>query len=245
MMDNQNIQKAGDNAKQIGQIGEASSIDFGSITIEKNANGSAVISGNDNRVVIYQYQIQRQVEEDQLARVGEIGPNPYKGLLAFQETDGDHFFGRSEQIKQLWRKFRSLHESDSTIRLLPIYGPSGSGKSSLARAGLIPELARQPLPGYAQAQVKQVIARFSAPGARLITLAANANAETAEVTHEALFEHWRQLQNWLDGSRSDIRFQRRLDDAAVYWDENGRPSRGESLASSGAGFTRTLLSAGW
>lgn len=72
-------------------------------------------------------------------------------------------------------------------------------------------------------QVKQVMARFSAPGARLITLAANANAETAQVTHEALFEHWRQLQNWLDGSRSDIRFQRRLDEAAVYWDENGRP----------------------
>lgn len=156
-MDNQNIQKAGDNAKQIGQIGEASSIDFGSITIEKNANSSAVISGNDNRVVIYQYQIPRQVAEDQSARVEEIEPNPYKGLLAFQEIDGDRFFGRFKQIEQLWLKFRSLHESDSTIRLLPIYGPSGSGKSSLARAGLIPELARQPLPGYAQARVAVLV----------------------------------------------------------------------------------------
>lgn len=155
MMDNQNIQKAGDNAKQIGQIGEASSIDFGSITIEKNANGSAVISGNDNQVVII-YQSQRQVE-DPSVRVEEIGPNPYKGLLAFQETDGDRFFGRSEQIEQLWGKFRSLHEGDSTVRLLPIYGPSGSGKSSLARAGLIPELARRRLPGYAQARVAVLV----------------------------------------------------------------------------------------
>jgi hypothetical protein len=488
-MDNQNIQKAGDSAKQIGQIGQAESIDFGSIRIEKNANGSAIISGDGNRVVIYQYQIERPIAEDQSAKVGEIGPNPYKGLLAFQETDGSRFFGRSKQIEQLWNKFRDLHEGDSTIRLLPIYGPSGSGKSSLARAGLIPEFARRPLPGYATArvavlvpgthplealasvlarvatndptpvaktrefagelekvnkqgdydglrriadilpdiaisplivlvdqfeevcslcekqeerdafignlltgassrsrhvsvivtlrsdflgetqkhqvlnglfaeqgflvrtmneeelrqaicqpaelaghpldeatvellieqtqgregalpllqfaltriwegltqgkeaaetlktiggvggalageaqriydslpsdeekdiarrvflglvqlgegmkdtrrrteikkvvsqrdsleQVRQVIARFSAPGVRLITLAANANAETAEVTHEALFDHWQQLQKWLDGSRSDIRFGRRLDEAAVYWDENSRP----------------------
>jgi hypothetical protein len=76
-----------------------------------------------------------------------IGPNPYKGLLAFQETDGDRFFGRAPQIEALWEKFRGLHEEESAVRLLPIYGPSGSGKSSLARAGLIPELARRPLPG--------------------------------------------------------------------------------------------------
>ena len=37
--------------------------------------------------------------------------------------------------------------------MLPIYGPSGSGKSSLARAGLIPALAQRPLPGYDRARV--------------------------------------------------------------------------------------------
>lgn len=159
-MDNPNVhQEAGDNANVVGQINDAGSIDLGrrSITIEKDAISSAIISGNGNRVVIYQYQVDRQLKEDQSARVGEIGPNPYKGLLAFQETDGDRFFGRSKQIEQLWDKFRSLHEGDSTIRLLPIYGPSGSGKSSLARAGLIPELARQPLPGYAQARVAVLV----------------------------------------------------------------------------------------
>jgi hypothetical protein len=86
----------------------------------------------------------------------KIGANPYKGLLAFQETDGDQFFGRDPQIKELWEKFRSLHEKESSTRLLTIYGPSGSGKSSLARAGLIPELARRPLPGQDRARVAVV-----------------------------------------------------------------------------------------
>lgn len=84
---------------------------------------------------------------------GPLGPNPYKGLLAFQETDGDRFFGRDSQIQQLYQQFRALHESDEAPRFLPIYGPSGSGKSSLARAGLIPALGQRPLPGRERARV--------------------------------------------------------------------------------------------
>ena len=86
-----------------------------------------------------------------------LGANPYRGLMAFQETDGDRFFGREAQIQQLWEKFRGLHEQADVIRILPIYGPSGSGKSSLARAGLIPELNRQPLPGYDRARVAVLV----------------------------------------------------------------------------------------
>jgi WD40 repeat protein len=72
-------------------------------------------------------------------------------------------------------------------------------------------------------RVKQVIDRFANPGTRLITLANDGGAETAEVTHEALFDNWQQLKDWLDGSRSDLLFQRRLDDAVVVWQDNRRP----------------------
>ncbi len=83
----------------------------------------------------------------------DIGPCPYRGLLAYHEKDADYYFGRSEEVSLLWTRFRDLHRSESQTRLLPIYGPSGSGKSSLARAGLIPALAKQPLPGKDKARV--------------------------------------------------------------------------------------------
>lgn len=73
--------------------------------------------------------------------------------------------------------------------------------------------------------VKKIIARFAHPGVRLITLSSiPKKGDTAEVTHEALFDHWGQLKKWLDTSRDDIRFQRRLDEAALYWHQNGRPN---------------------
>ncbi|MGI8504640.1 MAG: ATP-binding protein, partial [Hassallia sp.] len=131
------------------------------ITIEKDAISSAIISGNGNKVVIYQYQLERLIESEETYIAGEIGANPYKGLLAFQSEDGDIYFGREEQIEKLWNLFRNLHENitqqEAPLRLLPILGPSGSGKSSLARAGLIPELARRPLPGKSQAQVAVLV----------------------------------------------------------------------------------------
>ncbi|AFZ21769.1 nSTAND1 domain-containing NTPase [Allocoleopsis franciscana] len=83
--------------------------------------------------------------------------NPYRGLLAFREIDGDRFFGRETQIEQLWEKFCHLHEHQSTVRVLPIYGPSGSGKSSLARAGLIPALGKKPLPGRDHARLAVLV----------------------------------------------------------------------------------------
>ncbi|WP_414587918.1 ATP-binding protein [Scytonema sp. PCC 10023] len=132
-----------------------------SIRIEKDAISSAIISGDGNKVVIYQYQQERQLNEEKVSTIGEIGPNPYKGLLAFLEVDGDRYFGREKQIEKLWNLFRTLHENTSQteapLRLLPILGPSGSGKSSLARAGLIPELARRPLPGKSQARVAVLV----------------------------------------------------------------------------------------
>ncbi len=70
--------------------------------------------------------------------------NPYKGLRAFQEEDADNFFGRDTLIAQLIRR---LSEPDAMARFLAVVGPSGSGKSSVVKAGVIPALRQGALPG--------------------------------------------------------------------------------------------------
>jgi len=71
--------------------------------------------------------------------------NPYLGLDAFGEKEANRFFGREQLIDKLWQTFHDLHRAngDALPRLLPILGPSGSGKSSVARAGLIPALKQR------------------------------------------------------------------------------------------------------
>jgi WD40 repeat protein len=67
---------------------------------------------------------------------------PYKGLSAFQPEDAALFFGRGALVESLVPRLGAR----ST---LVIGGPSGSGKSSLLRAGLIPRLEAGALPGSA------------------------------------------------------------------------------------------------
>ena len=71
--------------------------------------------------------------------------NPYKGLSALDTKDREQLFGRNDHIKQLYQQFQQLYESESVVRFLPIYGAPGVGKTSLAKAGLLSELAQQPL----------------------------------------------------------------------------------------------------
>jgi WD40 repeat protein/DNA-binding SARP family transcriptional activator len=73
--------------------------------------------------------------------------NPYKGLLAFQEADAPNFFGREALTDRLVAR---LGEEGEAGRFLAVVGPSGSGKSSLVKAGLIPVLRQGALPGSGQ-----------------------------------------------------------------------------------------------
>jgi WD40 repeat protein/DNA-binding SARP family transcriptional activator len=63
--------------------------------------------------------------------------NPYKGLRAFTEADTRDFFGRRELTRRLVARLR---EGGPGSRFLAIVGPSGGGKSSVVRAGLVPAI---------------------------------------------------------------------------------------------------------
>jgi serine/threonine protein kinase len=74
--------------------------------------------------------------------------NPYKGLRPFQETDADVFFGREALVEQLVHRVTpSKNGRKRENRFLAVVGPSGSGKSSVVKAGLIPALREGAVPG--------------------------------------------------------------------------------------------------
>ena len=64
---------------------------------------------------------------------------PFKGLATFDVEDAPYFFGREQLVAELIARFVGA-------QLLAIVGPSGSGKSSALRAGLLPALAAGVLP---------------------------------------------------------------------------------------------------
>jgi Novel STAND NTPase 1/TIR domain/Trypsin-like peptidase domain len=80
--------------------------------------------------------------------------NPYKGLHPFTGDDAHDFFGRDRLINDLAASLEealtSEEKNQQCARLLAVVGPSGSGKSSVAMAGLLPRLREGKLPGSEQ-----------------------------------------------------------------------------------------------
>ncbi|WUI03943.1 hypothetical protein OHR68_19810 [Spirillospora sp. NBC_00431] len=76
-------------------------------------------------------------------RVGEVdadgrepkSPAPYLGLASYEAEDADRFFGRDELVADI------VGQLEGT-RVVAVVGPSGSGKSSVLRAGVIPAARR-------------------------------------------------------------------------------------------------------
>jgi WD40 repeat protein/DNA-binding SARP family transcriptional activator len=81
--------------------------------------------------------IRRALEPTTVAAPQADQRNPYKGLRAFTESDAGDFFGRGELTRRLVAR---LAELGPGFRFLAVVGPSGSGKSSVVRAGLVPAI---------------------------------------------------------------------------------------------------------
>ena len=75
----------------------------------------------------------RRQAAQRLARSEAAGINPYRGLRPFDEADAARFFGRGAVVAEL-SKLLGDH------RMVTVVGASGSGKSSVVRAGLVPQL---------------------------------------------------------------------------------------------------------
>src|SRR5262245_29344999 len=76
----------------------------------------------------------------QAQAVASLAGCPYKGLARFEAADADNFFGRERLVAELLARVPETS-------LVAVVGPSGSGKSSLLRAGLLPALAGGVLEG--------------------------------------------------------------------------------------------------
>jgi WD40 repeat protein/DNA-binding SARP family transcriptional activator len=96
------------------------------------------LAGDDVAAEVVELQTMR--ERAQLAGSEAMPACPFKGLASFEVEDAPVFFGREQLVADMIARLTGT-------RLLGIIGPSGSGKSSAMRAGLLAALADGVLPG--------------------------------------------------------------------------------------------------
>ncbi len=107
----------------------------------------AVVCGGD--AAEWEARWKQAVEEaaDAGPQDGEGTQPPYRGLARFETGDSGLFFGRDRLTTDLLDLLRRK-------RFSAVFGPSGSGKSSLLRAGLIPALRNSPDPELRPAAIR-------------------------------------------------------------------------------------------
>ncbi len=108
---------------------------------ELGIDPSPLIVRLEEQILLHDSSIQPDVDSAVSATERTTLPNPFKGLRPFGRDDESSFFGRDALVADLLRTLRSGQ------RLVALVGASGSGKSSVVRAGLIPALAKGALEG--------------------------------------------------------------------------------------------------
>ena len=119
-----------------------------------------------------------------LALPGSLKDNPFPGLRPFDSNESALFFGRDEQCDDLLARL-------ARNRLVAVVGASGSGKSSLVRAGLLPALQRGYLPSAGSSWQIATFRPGGSPTRNLIAALADSAATTpgaASISKERLAE---------------------------------------------------------
>ena len=113
-------------------------------TLEMAATFRKLVEGDSVSVSSETVAETKVIDAAELAELLHEPTNPYKGLQPFQESDTENFFGREELIERLLDRFK---EGGVDSRFLAVVGPSGIGKSSVVKAGVIPALRQGKLAG--------------------------------------------------------------------------------------------------
>jgi energy-coupling factor transporter ATP-binding protein EcfA2 len=111
---------------------DSSGIRIGDVGGSVNFSALGDIVGGD-KITTITTTIQISVEA--ITQRPLITTSPYRGLDRFEDRDKDLFFGRDQLIKSLLTQL-------SASNVLLVLGASGSGKSSVVRAGLLPQLSQ-------------------------------------------------------------------------------------------------------
>jgi WD40 repeat protein len=144
---------------------------------------------------LWQHRIEKPIS---VARAWDRTKSPYPGLESFTEEDAAAFFGRDREIRLLIDRLK-LKTDRKSRQCVPVVGPSGSGKSSLVQAGLLPQLATK--------SGKWVIIPTIVPGSKPISnmarsiVASGVNSPFAEVARQ-LVEDTASLSEFLEEQRT-------------------------------------------
>ena len=96
--------------------------------------------GQDNTQIVYVYgkgTWSDGVAAPPLVSVAGKVDSPYRGLRAFEERDAPFFFGRETATAEILKRMSWCRDGTG---LLVVSGVSGAGKSSLLRAGVLPQV---------------------------------------------------------------------------------------------------------
>ncbi|AKG23226.1 WD40 repeat domain-containing protein [Calothrix sp. 336/3] len=112
-----------------------------SANVGGSALSSAIMTGDRNTATItitnYYYRENTTVLPiDSTDTPDESLPCPYRGLFHFGPDDAEFFFGREVFVEELFA-------ATQTRNFIPVLGASGSGKSSVVLAGLVPKLQKE------------------------------------------------------------------------------------------------------